>query len=216
MQHIARKIEAVTALQEVGRVVRFDGEVVVVALATGDHLCRRAASCLLAPEAGDLGLVATTSHGDAYFLAVLERDAATSARIEVEGGLDLCVTGGALRVMAEEGAVVLSEKRVGVVSAGVDVNTEDANVTVGTLQLLTRIVRAESETVNLVAERVDTWMTRLSQKVQRVYRVIEDFEQVRAGRVDYTVKTSLTMHAENASVTATKLVHLDGEQIHLG
>lgn len=216
MNQLARKTEPVTALQEVGAVLRLDGELVVARLGDAEVTCRRAASCLLAAEPGDTVLVASTSRGESWVLAVLERDGEARARLEVEGGLDLRVRNGELRVAADGGATLVTERRVGVVSAGVDVHTEEASVSVGTLNLLGRLVRAETEAVQLVAERVDSWVTRISQRAERVYRVVEDFEQLRARRVDHRVTTHLSVQAENATLAAKELVRLDGSQIHLG
>jgi hypothetical protein len=77
-------------------------------------------------------------------------------------------------------------------------------------------VRAQIDKLKLFAEHVDSVAERVAARVRRSYRTVEECDQVRAERIDYVAKGTMTLHAENALLTAEELVKLDGEQIHVG
>ena len=68
----------------------------------------------------------------------------------------------------------------------------------------------------LVTETLDSVLDRFSQRVKRSYRTVEETDQLKAERIDYTASSTMSLHGENALVTAEQLVKVDGEQIHLG
>ncbi len=45
---------------------------------------------------------------------------------------------------------------------------------------------------------------------------MEELDQVKAEHIDYAASASMSLHAQNALVTAEELVKVDGEQIHVG
>jgi transglutaminase/protease-like cytokinesis protein 3 len=59
-------------------------------------------------------------------------------------------------------------------------------------------------------------LERWSQKVKRAYRKVEQIDELRAQNIDYSADQTMSLHSENALVTAEGLVKVDGEQIHLG
>ena len=67
-----------------------------------------------------------------------------------------------------------------------------------------------------MAGLVDTVMERISQKVKRSYRLVEECDYLRSGEVDYRADKNMSLHGDNTMVTAKELVKVDGGQIHLG
>jgi hypothetical protein len=57
---------------------------------------------------------------------------------------------------------------------------------------------------------------RVSERLKKSFRTIEEIEQVRANELGVDVKGNLSIHADNTLMTSDKLVKVDGEQIHLG
>ena len=180
--------------QETGRVSGLDREEMSVALTSGGT-CRatRALSCLVAPEPGDLVLVAMPgSSAVAYVLAVLEREEGAAVRMCVRSDAELRV----------EGTLLLSAVKI----------TMTANdLTVSSARALFELVRARVRlrTLDAVADRV-------LQRVKRAYRFIEESDHVRAGAIDYQARGTLALHAESTLVTAEGLTKLDASQIQLG
>ena len=215
MRSIARKIEPQLAYQEVGRVVRVADGAFAVDCGGERHEARRAVSCLVQPEVGDDVLVSLVPGGWRYILAVLERREA-AATLVLDGDLTVSLPAGRFVINAAEGVGVVSGKDVGVVSAGVDVRASTGNVVLESLSFLGAAVKAEVGKAKVVATLLDVVAERVSQRCKRAFRFVEEIEQLRAQRIDYTAESTMTVRAENAVVAARELVKIDGEQIHVG
>ncbi|MBM4375394.1 MAG: DUF3540 domain-containing protein [Deltaproteobacteria bacterium] len=202
--------------QEQGLVVRHDGDLFVVRTSSGDYRARRATSCLVEPEEGDLALVASTPRGTSYVLAILERSGSQPTRLVAEGDLEVATPRGELRLRGAEGVSVLSAKALELVAGSVSMKALQASVVAEDLALVGRHVRAELDRVKAFATSVDSVFERLSQRVKRSYRFIEEADHVRAERIDYTASRTLNLHGENAVVTAAEVVKVDGAQILVG
>ncbi len=119
-------------------------------------------------------------------------------------------------VAAQEGVELVSGSDVSVAAGKLRVNAADGDVVLTRLTFLGTFVRAEIEKVKLFAEHLDSVVDRVAQRVKRSYRSVEESDQVRAARVDYTARETMSLHGENALLTAESLVKIDGEQIHVG
>lgn len=203
-QHLARVLEEV------------DGHYRV--LAGGERLmASRARSCLLAPRAADLVLVARSGpsrQASAWIIAVLDRR---------EGDCTLAFDGdlrvrsrGTITLAAAEGVDLVSRGRVRVASDELKVTARQAEATVERASWIGQVLTSRLEVIKVVAGVIDRVATRVSERARRVYRTTEEAEHWRAGQVDVKVDEALTTHAKNTVVTSENLVKLNGEQIHLG
>lgn len=217
MRSTARKQEYKTEVsQELGTVTRIEGATFVARTEEGEHRARRAASCLLEPEVGDLVLLAVATDGRSYVLAVLEREEGAAGSIVADGDLTIKLGKGRFAVAAQEGVELVSGKDVSVVSGDLRVNAVDGTVALTRLSFLGDVVRAEIAKAKVLAGSFDTIAERISQKVKRAYRIVEETDHLRAEAVDYVAKKTMSLRGQNALVTAEELVKVDGDQIHLG
>jgi hypothetical protein len=217
MRNLARKQEhRQEVFQDLGTVVRMVGAAFAVRMETGEIEAKRATSCLLEPAAGDLLLIAVTPSGHSYVLAVLDREEGAPGSIVADGDLDIKLRHGRLGVAAQEGVSVVSGKDVSVVSGAVQVRAVEGNVAFQSFTFLSTLVRAELEKAKVLAGSLDTILDRFSQRVKRSYRVVEESDHLRAERIDYVAKGTMSLHGANALITAEELVKVDGDQIHLG
>lgn len=215
MLNTARRIEDSTAWQGTGTVTLVDDGVFVVD--TGDETlrARRAVGCLVQPELDDLVLVAVAREG-AWVLSVLEREEGATSRVVVDGDLEVKTPSGRVTIAAQHGVDVASGASMHVVTPTFEVSAGEGSIAAQALSVFGAAVSLESETVKLVAGAVDQTLDRLTQRAKRVYRFVEDFEQLRAGRLDYVAKRLLELHGATAAMTAETLVKVDAEQIHVG
>lgn len=219
MQAVARKIDTNSGVTEdFGTVtsseggefaVRTEGGLMVVA--------RRALSCLVAPEVDDRVLVAVGGRArECFILAVLEREARATVELTVEGDLALRASHGAVTVSAAHDVNLLAQAEVNIASRGVSVQANEGTLALRAVNLVGELLRADVREVKAVAETVDTVVERLSQRVKRAFRFIEEDDVKRAERIDHAARQVMHLRAENALVTAHKLAKVDGEQIHIG
>lgn len=217
MRNTAQSIETRgAATQEAGSVARVDGDTFVVRTAEGERRARRAVSCLVEPEAGDLVLVAAVEGAGAWVLAVLEREAGAATRIVSDGDMELRVDRGRFSVVSREGVDLATAGDMNLAATTLDLHADEARVATGALSYLGATVKAEVERVKVFAVHCDQMFERLSQRVRRSYRTVSELDQLRAEQIDYAAKENLSLRGENTLVTAKELVKVDGEQIHLG
>lgn len=202
MNAVAIKTEESAVFESAGTVERREGGQVVVRTAEARFIARRAVSCLVEPEVGDLVLLATPAAGGAYVLAVLERPGHADCRISTEGNLTFELRSGRFTVAATQGVDLVSSQAVSVVA-----DRFEARAREGSFLL---------DGVRLIAGAVDSTLERLSQTAKRVYRRVSEIEHVRAGQMDYAAEGNLRLHGENTLLTARELVKADAKQIHLG
>lgn len=214
MQNNVRALRPSEMVQETARVLSVTPDGTMVQSEAGVYRAQRAVSCLVAPEVDDVVLLATSERGTCYVLAVLEREA-KATRLTVEGDLELASTG-QLRIAAPEGVDLVSQKRVGVVSAEVKVNAVEAKVATQKATVVGRFLQTEFERVKSFANAIDGVFGRFSQRAKSSIRRVEGLEQLKAEHIEHSAQKTMTLHGENAVVTARQLVKVDGEQIHVG
>jgi hypothetical protein len=216
MTSAARKIEPRFAYEEVARVVRVAGATCTVATEGGEYTARRAVSCLVQPEPDDEVLVAHSPDGDSYVLAILEREGGRESRLVFDGDVSVSAPNGRLAIAAAEGVEVASTKDVRVVSAGLQLTALTGRFFLDRLAFLGTAVTAELGHAKVHATTLETVAERLTQRLKRMYRFVEEFDQLRAARVDYAATKTMTLSAETAVMTAEQVVKVDGAQVHIG
>ncbi len=178
---------------------------------------QRAVSCLVAPELGDHVLLGAVRDGRTFVLAVLEReDEELGLRVSTERNLVLESTSGRVDVVGASGVGVASAERVSIDSRDLTVRAEEAKVQLTELLYLGRRVLANAAKTTWVAETIETIADTLTQKFARAHRVVSEFDQLRAGHIDYAAQKAVRVHSQNTFLTAEQVVKLDGENIHLG
>lgn len=220
MRSLAKKLETEAAPEQVaGWVVDAAGPggAFVVRSGAVEHGAKRAASCLLEPAVGDRVLAVVLGDGSAWVLAVLERTGdAKAATLSLDGDVALRLASGRLDVVTAGGVGVASSGDVGIVAPAVDVRAVDGRLGIERLAVAGKHLLAEIASVKAVAGVIDGVADRISQRVKRAYRFVEELDRLRAKRLDYHTEKTMQLHGENALMTAEKLVKLDGEHIHMG
>jgi hypothetical protein len=218
MQNLARKQQHDPEVsQTLGTVIGAEGGALVIETETRELRAKRATSCLLEPAPGDVVLVADVGDGrHAYVLAVLEREAGAPGHLVADGDLAIKLSAGALDVVTANGVRLVSRQEVSVVSGAFRVNAVDGSVVLERLSFLGKLVRAEVGKAKVFGETLDSLLERVSQRVKRSYRMVEELDHVRAEQIDYAAQKRLGLHGENAVISAECLAKVEGDQIHLG
>ncbi len=199
-----------------GVVTRVEGGACLIDAGGVPHRARRAAGCLVEPAPGDRVLVATIEDGSAFVLSVLERAGQGPTVLSAPGDLSLRAATGKVDVVARDGVDIVSPGEVSVVSAGVAIQAEEGRLSIGALTVIGQRLVAEIPAVQAALQTVDTVIERLSQKIQRSYRRVEELDRLQAKQVRYQVEKTMHLSAETTLVTATDVVKLDGEHVHIG
>ncbi len=202
MKAVAIELDDEGVFQTTGTVMTKTDGLFEVRTSEGAFRASRAVSCLVAPEEGDLVLLAGPRSAGLYVLAVLERPGCSDARISTEGNLCFELRSGRFTVAATEGVDLVSKRLVSVVADRLETRAREGTLFLGS--------------VTLIAGAVNSTLERLSQKVKRVYRRVTELEHIRAGQIDCATEGILRLHGENTLLTARELVKTDAKQIHIG
>lgn len=217
MIHPLRKpAPASPVVQATGVVEEWSAGAAAVRTPSGALRARRAVSCLVEPEAGDRVLVATDEEGQAFVLAVLERQAGAAVRLGAEGDVTWSLPQGRFSVAAAQGIGLATAGQATVAAAALRVTAADAGLHLDKVSFLGRLVHAQAETVKLVAGALDQTLERFWHRVKRSYRFVAEQDHVRAGHLDYAAKENAHVRGKNTLVTAEQLVKVDAGQVHLG
>lgn len=214
MNNLAAKLNRETVFEAMGTVTRIEGQVFVVQADGHELRTRRALSCLIEPELHDCVLVAAQGRV-AYVLAVLERES-HKATMTVDGDLALSLPNGKLRMVARDGVDLVSPKEVNVLAGTLAWHANQLKVTASEIVTIASQVVADLASTKLKGGIFDSVFDRISERVKRSYRTVEEIDQVKSKQIDYQASETMSLRSENMVATAKELVKVDGEQIHFG
>lgn len=231
MKNAAAKLEDdLVVFQAMGTIVRIEGATLVIqteraalvdgkSARRGEIRARRAVSCLIEPQLHDFVMLGgqSLSSGQSrtvYVLAVLERESPDAA-ISCEGNLDLKVNE-RFRVVAREGVDIVSSKDVNVMATEVGIHASRAKLFASEILAIGSEVLGELANVKLRGNFFDKVYERVSERVKRSYRHVDEIDQLKAKQMDYMAEETLCLRSENMVAVAKDLVKVDGEQIHFG
>ncbi|MBI4702262.1 MAG: DUF3540 domain-containing protein [Deltaproteobacteria bacterium] len=178
-----------------------------------DATARRAPSCLLSPQPGDRVLVGLLP--EPYVLAVLERDRTRPAELAFEGDASV-KAGGRLALGGDEGVSITSRRGISLLSRLLEVRARDGTLALERLTAVAKAAQAHCEKLGLFVQAYDLVAERVTERAKRIYRFVEEIEQLRARHLDYRAEETAQLRGENTVVAARQVVKVDGEQIHVG
>jgi len=206
-----------------------EGKAVVVRVAGRLVRAQRAVSCLVEPAAGDRVLVALPSDArlwdESFVLAVLARakpgqhgghPPTPGVTLAVDGDVTLRSRGGKVALVANEAVTLASGTKVALSAPELEVRAMKTSFFSASLSYIGRSLDGEVDRVKLVAQTVDRAIDRVSERIKRSFRTVDQIERVKAKELDIAVEGNLSVHSDNMIMDADKLVKVDGEQIHLG
>ena len=179
-------------------------------------VARRALSCLIEPQAGDLVLLALDpAHVHGHVLAVLERPGPQDADLTLPGG-------GA--ILARDGEVALRapslrlEGREGIAldTGTLKVAAVSASTTVKHWQGWFDTLEAYAVSIEYSAKTLSARLGRLLSRSLESFRFVEGLDETRAGRSRTRVRDDHRLEAGHINARADGFVKIDGQKIDLG
>lgn len=191
------------------QVIARDGESLKVGGAWGSLEARRAASCQLQPEAGDVVLISYETPEQAYVIAVLERGSTVIACTLLGEGVSLQVEApGKLTVHADQSLCLRSDD--------VSVIGRTARFLIGRISMVSREAMLSLQSGRLVGEVFESTIGRLSQWLGHSQRNVKGLDQTHSGAVELRAEQTLTLQGRHLLASAEQLARIDGDQVHIG
>ncbi len=153
---------------------------------------------------------------EAYVLAVLDRTSDEPLQIQTDGDTRWTVNDGGMAILADGPVELMTKSSMSLVAAKAKVFAGELLGTLETIKLTARNVSADAGAVKICADWIDSVATRVSARMRRSYRKVEEIEQVRVGQMDMVAEKNLTIRASNAVITGKTLAKVNAGQVHIG
>lgn len=200
---------------EYGRVTGGGGGYFMVDLGGEPRRARRALSCVVKPEPGDLALVSRDTFGRVYLLSVLEREE-TETVLSFPGDVSIRSEAGRASLAAPGGIDLATAGDMNLIGSEVKLAGGSAEAVFDSMRLISRALDGRFEKARISGTTLDTFFDRVAERVKRSYKWVSESEHKRAGALDYVVDKVLGLRGRYAVVTAEKDVRVDGDHILMG
>jgi hypothetical protein len=216
MDNLARVLKSEEVLLEYGRVTGSEGRFFTVETGSAKLKATKSVSCLVEPVTGDTVLISVAPSGRCYVLGILEREDIGPASVVFEGDVEFKAKEGRFRVAAQEGIDLVSAKDTVLVSPELSINSVQADVSIQQLSFFGTFLEGQIERIKLIGEACDSIFERVSQRVKRCYRWVDELDQLKAGQLNYLVKKLMSLRGKYSVLTAEEDVRIDGDKILMG
>lgn len=201
------------------RVLVAEQGLLVVMTERGPVACKVAASCLVRPESGDLGLIAMARNDQdtAYVLAVLERaDPETAMHIDLHAGANLVAQKGPVHISAETDLRLHGGNNLDASAPSMSFVTTSVRWLAHTFSLLGKTVEAVCSVWRESSTDRETTAQTWTQRLGDCHRHVQDLDETQAGTSRTLAKDTALLHGRVSYVQAEEFVKVDGQEVHLG
>jgi hypothetical protein len=216
MDNLARALNSEQVFLEYGRVTGSEGPFFTVETGSTEMKATKSVSCLVEPLMGDTVLMSIAPSGTCYILGILERENVGPASLVFEGDVEFKAKEGRFRVAAQKGIDLVSAKDTALVSPELSINSVQAEVSIQHLSFFGTLLQGQIQKIKLIGQTCDSVFERVSQRVKRCYRWVDELEQLKAGQLNYLVKKLMSLRGKYSVLTAEEDVRIDGDKILMG
>lgn len=214
MYTLAAQVCEEKVLQEYARVLEKTGEVFRVDAAGSLFSVQRALSCVVEPQPGDRVLICYSGFEPGYILAVLERQE-NAVRMQFPGDVEIVSETGRVGISSAQG-IDLTGAEVALVASQLDVTATQGNLHMEQLSFGGSLYQGSVKAIKLFAETLESISDRIFAKTRTSQRVVDELEQLQAGRINYKAEQSLQLRGSFTQLTAREDVHIDGSRVNIG
>ena len=217
MKQVNQVVETLQPNLEYGTVVEIStDDTYEVEVCYGKIMARKAAGCLLQPQASDLVLTSVDIEGRCYILNILERKAIQGlSEIVVPGDCVMQSRSGSIEMRANTTLTMTAGDSIQVAGDSLEVNAHQAEVCISKMTVLGKILHTQVKRISTVARSIEQSLKRLTQRMETSERFVEDHEEVQTGSTRYLVEDTFTTHAGNTMNISEELHTMHAEQIHM-
>lgn len=216
IDNLATKQADLFVFHEFGHITESHEDVFIVDTQSGRYTSKKAVSCLVEPGKGSRVLMAGYPGGDCYILSVLEYGIDNKCSIQFDGDVELITKNGQFQIAAQKGIDMVTADTINMVSSGLKVHSSRAEITISRLLYMGSSMFAQISKIKILATTIDSTIRRLTQKLMRSYRTVDDIDQIKAGKIDYNAENVMSLRGKYSLFTAKKDVKIDGKMIHMG
>lgn len=216
MNNLARKVDQYPVVQEFGIIIFTDKNLFLIDSRIGRYKGKKAASCLIQPEKGDKVLFAAGIDDNCYILSILEKHVPGANRIILDGNTKLICENGKIDLASQDGISFTTAGTIDLVSSKIALVADLGEIFISRLTFIGSFLQSQVAKIKLVAGTLEHFADNYRQKVKKSYRTVEDFDHLKAGKIDYNAEKYISLRGEHSIITAKEDVRINGERIHMG
>lgn len=173
----------------------------------GTLAARSAASCLLAPQPGDIALLMLVQ-GQWWITAILHSPSIACSVLQVPGAQQLTISAPEVTLQAGQACRIQSDL-FELETQQLDVRSTSARLTISALQLAARCLTAMAQRLHLMSEHIDTTSRTRTTRVEEV-------DHLSARHITSTADETHTQKTGQMLINARDTVRVDGDRILMG
>jgi len=212
----ARAFNAEPVFLAYGTIRMKQNNLYVVATDRSTVKAKRSINCLVQPQPGDTVLISQDDDERAYILNILESEYNSPTELVFDGDVDIKTPNGRFGIAAQEGIDLVSAKDTTLLSSKFSVNAVQADVNIERISLFSSFLQARLARIKLIGQTCDSVFERISQRVKRCYRQVDDLDHLRAGQLNYVAKKLMSFRGKYTVMTAKEDVRIDADKILMG
>ncbi|WP_077000761.1 DUF3540 domain-containing protein [Variovorax sp. KK3] len=167
----------------------------------------RAASCLLAPAAGDSVACLRVAPNETWVLAVLQREEGVPQVLHCEGDT---------RLEVAHGTLALKAPRIELRTDTLDASARHTTLATDSADLVGRQLSLVASRIKLVGSMLSSVVDRVQHFSKNYLRHTDGMDKVSAMHVEVQAEQLMRLEGEHALVNGRELIKARGAQIHFG
>ncbi|WP_176061393.1 DUF3540 domain-containing protein [Paraburkholderia sp. BCC1876] len=205
-----------TPAETAGTVLALLQDDMLLVVCAGTRLrCRRAFSCLIAPEIGDRVIVSHVEPQRPHVLAILNRPHGRSACIRIDGDL-LIESASRIHIRAEQGLQLHADNDLALHGKHLALDADNATLVARKASITCAEFEGHTGVLRLIGKSLASVFERVVHIAKTSFRTVETVDHLRCAHLDYAASEAVRLHGKHTLLTAERLAKLDAQQIHLG
>lgn len=177
---------------------------------------KRATSCLVEPQLGDVVLFCDCGVGQVgYITAVLQSANEDHGAVKLPGGVTMTSSMNGLAIQAHQISLA-GEQSIELTTPHFEINAAAASVRVSHWESWSESMALHVVRASLVATSLSSHIGTAISRIKSSWRKVEGLDEVQAGRSRLLVDGQHKVEAEHVTVKAQGYVRIDGKKIDLG
>ena len=191
----------------IGTVSADEGGALVVQSGSLRLPASRAASCLLAPAAGDSVACLRAPPRDTWVLAVLQREEGTPQVLRCDGDM---------RLEVRDGTLALNAARIELRTELLDASARRSTLATDSADVVARQLSLVASRIKMVGALLSSVVDRVEHFGKNYLRHTDGMDKVSATHVEVQAQQLMRLEGEHALINGRELVKARGAQIHFG
>jgi len=198
-----------------GSVTSVISDEIIINMAGDKIKAKKAFSCFIDPEPGDIIICNESETGKVYILGIIERPGTKKISISFPSDAQIKTKRGSLSINSPD-SVSIASNNVNCFSKKVIHKSHEAILSYDNITASGSELQASFKTVRLISNLINTMAKQVIDKFKGYIRSTEDSDMVKAGHMARQVDGLFSIDSKHTIMNSKKSTKIDGEKILMG